>query len=164
MIQCLLSGFNGITVYCQFNRICQNRRRADQYKKSVDLSAQITIFKKWLKMGKNRTLKNGDRPTFFKKTLQKWWVWEIMAITNGVNAVVVPCLWGIDTFYYELKGILLWYSLLYLAYEGLTRSHGSGTELIMTSLYLAYEGLAQSWLQQKELEESVVPCLWGIDT
>ena len=103
MIQCLLSGFNGITVYCQFNRICQNRRRADQYKKSVDLSAQITIFKKWLKMGKNRTLKNGDRPTFFKKTLQKWWVWEIMAITNGVNAVVVPFLWGIETFLLQTR-------------------------------------------------------------
>ena len=75
------------------------RWAAARDKKSVDLSTQITIFRKWLKMGKNRTLENGDRPTFFKKTLQKWWAWEIMAVTNGVNAVVVPSLWGIDTIF-----------------------------------------------------------------
>ena len=70
----------------------------DSVKKSVDLRPQIVIFRKWLKMGKKRSFENGDRPTFLRKSLQKWGGWGIIAVTNGGNAVVVPYLWGIDTY------------------------------------------------------------------
>ena len=111
-------------------------------KKSVDLTPKITLRKKWLKMGKNWTLGNRDRPTFFKKTLQKWWGWGIMAITNGVNAVVVPCLWGIETEPVGNEKILHPQPMLYLPYEGLTLVFAGTCAFLFASylkLYLPYE-------------------------
>ena len=70
--------------------------RKEKRKKSVDLSNAIMIFRKWLKIGKNRILKNGDRPTFFKKTIAK-----MMGLKDNGSNKWRKC------------------GLLYLAYEGL---------------------------------------------
>ena len=140
------------------------RWAAARDKKSVDLSTQITIFRKWLKMGKNRTLENGDRPTFFKKTLQKWLGWGIMAVTNGVNAVVVPSLWGIETFLILLN-IYCCRSSLYLPYEGLKRILDHIIRVfgfVVPSLWGIETWSFHHWTVLLSLH--VVPSLWGIDT
>ena len=85
-----------------------------------------------------------------------------------LSANVVPCLWGIDTFFLK---IFLFYTRdleLYLAYEELTLP----VHFVMSDfhccilLYLAYEELTRisPTFLYPILFLNVVPCLWGIDT